>query len=685
LLKILLWNIVTRLLFPRTSFVKKKLQLSHQSMSERQKIFFAESIKPTKELAWVNLIIQRWFEIAKDNFYFLEKMKYLILKKFSFALKQKLIKSIKINKLSFKDCPYVKESKCLGKDDYDEIIFGLGMKEESSDEEDEYEFNHVLLLSKIVFNGKVTVNMTVTLPGNLIYDLEISLIAFEGDVIFRIPSKNHLTRFDATFVSNPNFEVYFKGEEDHLKIKTLKKIFMYTLNKNVIYPCWNSFYLPMLVPSLKNIAHPEYKIDFANYKSIAEEIELNIRTYSCLDYKIMKKYESYTKRRGQYFINETHRIIRYDLNLEKEFPFDSFYDFSFFKDLFSTFVGLKQIKKLDEFVSIVIIYFTDASYQFYRIKSENGIIFQGITTNEFIYFEIKNKFLLILQFVLSKNLEFTEQRVERISRKFLDKKSKTLGSVKLHSILSFSREKANVYFKKELIYPENCNLSIKQPEMEKLFEKIKNMNKDDWFVKELQLKNKKILFDSFIRLHLFGGVILAQTEKENGVYTTIILDKDKDFLVNSLEEENIIIDSHSENKNIILYEIDEENLKITSREKIISHDVLYFATLLKFYTKFTSLENNDKFDEFSWAESLEIPYSAKTGSVYLEFFNKAETQIQLSIYEENTDKFVLRKILIPNSANFLFVFPSYEGKYILKFKAFVKYNQWSKIKMKQLT
>lgn len=152
-----------------------------------------------------------------------------------------------------------------------------------------------------------------------------------------------------------------------------------------------------------------------------------------------------------------------------------------------------------------------------------------------------------------------------------------------------------------------------------------------------------------------------------------------------MEEENIIIDSHSENKNIILYEIDEENLKITSREKIISHDVLYFATLLKFYTKFTSLENNDKFDEFSWAESLEIPYSAKTGSVYLEFFNKAETQIQLSIYEENTDKFVLRKILIPNSANFLFVFPSYEGKYILKFKAFVKYNQWSKIKMKQLT
>ncbi|KCZ73722.1 hypothetical protein H311_05320, partial [Anncaliia algerae PRA109] len=71
LLKIFLWNIVTRLLFPRTSFVKKKLQLSHQSMSERQKIFFAESIKPTKELAWVNLIIQRWFEIAKDNFYFL--------------------------------------------------------------------------------------------------------------------------------------------------------------------------------------------------------------------------------------------------------------------------------------------------------------------------------------------------------------------------------------------------------------------------------------------------------------------------------------------------------------------------------------------------------------------------------------------------------------------------------------
>lgn len=688
-LKLVCYFVLTKLLFPKTTFVRRKLRPMVRRISDPQKIFFTEALKFTKDVAWCNLIIQRWFEIAKDNFYFLEKMKTLIIKKFSFAIKKRLIKKIKINKLIFRECPYIKEIKCLTKNEFDQILNRMGMKEESSEEENAEEegcndFNHLLILAKTEFSGSVIVNITATFPGDLLYEMEITLASFQGDVVARIPSKNHLTRFDTCFVSNPNFEIYFKDEDKNIKIRTIKKIFMYALNKNVIYPTWNSFYMPMVVPTLKDITHPVYKIDFKNFSEISDEIELTIKTYSCMDYKIIKKYENYTKRRGQYYINGKNRIIRYDLPVKNDFSMTHFFDFTFFNDLFSTFVALKKVKKLDEKSSLVIIYFTDASYQFIRIKTENGVIFQGLNFSDFLYFEIKGKVLIILQFSTNKNLEFTEKRIERIVRKMLDKQSKTLGSSKLHSLISFSKEKANVFFKKQLIYPEKCNISIQQFNLKSSFDKFREIERNDYFINELTIQTPKILLDSYIRLQLFDGKFVAQTDKEENIYSTILETKNKDFIVNSLEEKNLIIDFDTEEKNVFIFEIEESKLKLYSKEIIKPLNFYNFSTLVKFYNKYYSLESEEKFDEFSWANELEIPFDGKKGSISLEYYNKAETQIQLSIYNVETNDFLLKKMIIPNSSNFKFIFPSIDQKYSFSFKTTAKYNQWSRIRIRQL-
>ena len=105
---------------------------------------------------------------------------------------------------------------------------------------------------------------------------------------------------------------------------------------------------------------------------------------------------------------------------------------------------------LDKNNSLVIIYFTYASYQFLRIKTENGIMFQRITKNELIFYELKAKVLLIFQFVISKNLEFTEQRIARMIGKFMDKQSKTLNWFSKITLSSVSEQRESKY----LLYAE---------------------------------------------------------------------------------------------------------------------------------------------------------------------------------------------------------------------------------------
>lgn len=751
----ILWQICVLLLRSKLGSPHKSAQYIPERglVTKTQVRMCRDSLHQCNDLDWFNILLQRYLTLAKESYAFTEKIKNVILKKAEPFLQYRLIRKMDILDISVgREFPIIKNITILTEEEFNDILLSQNVGEEAESnynvgselrsklftdlrglnicrstedpvlddrkiEKEIYKkvFRNCLLLADISFLGETKIRLTVEMPGSIKYELVITLEKFQGKSLLRMPSKAHQTRFEITFMNNPNFEISITllYSEDSLKsfsVKYFKKMFLYGLTNAVMYPSWNSFYLPLLCPSLRKIEHSVEKINVKNYRKVLQSAKEEILLYTSLDYKIIKKSLKYIKRRTQCSVNEKGRIFRYEFSIpedggntcedkhEKEFESDAsgilshFYDWSIFKGIFSGFVSLKVIKKFDSAISLVLLYFSDEAYQFTRIKGDRYVIFQSNDPSfpEFMLFETRNNIFYIYQYGLRKNLVISDNRLAGIVRKVDGGRSKTLGFEKLHNILSFSFGKASEYFKTPVIYPEidmGSKIELPSDEVYSIFIEYKSLmakrperfctKKMDMSVSRDELV--KMLLDDVFRFQLLGHnlSIIGQSKLDESIYTSILCeagDDNNDMIIHTFFNESCIIDVETGSKSLLqgfkIKECEDEKteLKVFSEHEFPQMNFLNFLNylnLLMRHGEIQKIAEKKPKEEILWKESFEKAILCHKGSVYIEASVGAVSSVLFSASRNIKQNYILKKFaLCPNSTG-KFVFSAEENDRVL--------------------
>lgn len=747
-LKPLLWYVCVVLLKSKLNppYVRETRAGSDDPITATQVRLCIESLHQCDDVYWLNVVIQRYLMLAVQSYAFMERIRMMILKKALPFVQYKLIRKMEISKIDLgKEFPIVRSIKLLTQSELDDILLSSrDVREETDDDlskmranpehtapednearksdesRDVYGkiFKSCMLLVDTHFVGEMKVQVSIEVPGNIKYEINVVLEKFEGKALIRIPSRSHHTRLEMAFVSNPNFEISIKSlhntDEDTLKnlsLKYIKKMFVYGLTNSVVYPSWNSFYLPLVCTSLRDIEHKTVKITVKNYEEVAGNIRHRILLYTSMDYKIIKKSFKYLKRRIQYFINGQDRIFRYEFPLPKNVArgemgdessseidtpvgaaLSNFYTWSIFRDVFAGFIGMKCVKSFTPSVSLVLVYFSEDSYQFVRIKGDNFVIFQSNDENcpEFMLFQVKNDVFYIYQYGLRKNLMISDGRAAEIIKKMDSEKSKTLGSEKLHNILSQTFARANDYFKTSLVCPEfdaNIGIETSLDEIYKTFlsyESMLNEAPEQFQIKEMNTNVSKIdmmaiLLDDLCRFQLVGQnfEVIGHSKLNDFIYTSILAetsDKKGDMIIHTFSDGSVIIDAEACNNEFLqgvkVEERDEDvtQIKIFSRK---SHSQINFMgflnhlNLLIRHNEVRGMVEETLPEHIDCEETYERTLSCTMGAIYVELDIELGSCVSFSVSRNIRQSYMIKKIAICSEKDNRFIFSTEEKDRLL--------------------
>lgn len=92
-------------------------------ITDRLKVNLEKSTSKTKEVAWFNVLGQRFYTEMIKNYAFESKIRSLLLKSFAPALKTGIIKNVRIVNIEFgTEAPYASSVKVLTKPEFESIV-----------------------------------------------------------------------------------------------------------------------------------------------------------------------------------------------------------------------------------------------------------------------------------------------------------------------------------------------------------------------------------------------------------------------------------------------------------------------------------------------------------------------------------------------------------------------------------
>ena len=755
-------------------FLRSRLRAPHKGFESEEKEFTITSVQAElcksslhrcNDLDWLNVFLQRYFIVAGRSYAFKERIKAILIKKASPFLQYKLIRKMEITRLDLgNEFVVVKNVTVLADSDFDNLVSTLhDIREESesthrgtggesrhkqsginllevgadpevfrSGNEEEHRkiyrsiFKNCLLLAEISFNGEINLHTCVVVPGGIKYNLNIFLRRFGGKVLMRMPSKLHQTRLEMSFISNPRFEIEIASLGDKnpesfksFSIRYFRKMFMYSLTNAVVYPSWNSFYLPLVCPSLRDVTHRFEKLGGHNYVDVSRAITNRILLYTSMDYKIIRKTLTYLKRRIQYHINGTGRIFRYELPVPSAVEIEgqeentkvfasagrreasvlsSFYELRALMGAFGGFVGLRSVRSFDNAVSLVMLYFSDNSYPFVRICGDHFIIFHSNDEKfpEFMVFQAVRGTFYIYQYGTRKNLTFSDSRVARVIGRLgvpgakIREKRGGIGKIFSFGLRRKSRNRSRTSLAMGL-EPPKMDVELPSEEIYGVFahyESIMSRSTNSLIVNEMKTELNKhdmleILLDDTCRFQLIGQSfdIIGQSRLNDSVYTSILSDphgKEDDVIIHTFVNEFYIIDMNAEGNALLqgftLEEIGDAGTKI----RIFSQQELSQIKFAKFMTHLNLLMHHNKIrgiveqredEKIKLGDTYERAVQCSLGAVFIEFFTGKTFSVMFSASKNARQNFFLKNIAIPSNSKAQFIFPTQSKDRIILFFA----------------
>jgi hypothetical protein len=492
----------------------------------------------------------------------------------------------------------------------------------------------------VEYNGSVKIVMEIELAKNILLNTTVLLNGLNAEAIFRLPAANYNTRFEFCFLGDPRLAVAVESGISNASggllfrksISSLvERYIRHSLIKAMVYPSWLTQYLPVVLPSFKNVTHKIKRITKESHAEQLKSIAENILLFISMDYRILSVEKNVVHRRINYFINETDWIfcthfhipeaslktshfgtrssIFRDLTLQENKVMSQFYDWSIFHKVISGFRGLKMELQLSSTCSLVKLVFDDASYEFLRARTGSAVIFQRNDEEhpEFIVFRVADRVLYIYQYVATEQLRLTGRRIEKLIRKLELKPFTALGSASLYSIFKFSRTAASRCFKSRAAREEmeggeeewkgGMNAGLMD-----IFGEIKTKLDEDDFVSKRMCSRAspedlyKVLCNDDVRIRLFSeecdiyavipeadnirSIVVESREAGEGKtnYVTKAVCKSteeaapakSDFVVHSYFEPNLIIDLQlQEAKSIFVYKIATMEDSYKYRSKVV--------------------------------------------------------------------------------------------------------------------
>lgn len=368
-----------------------------------------ESFQNVKNLDWFNVILARyWLEISRSYGY-KERIKRQISKKLGSLRKyvnEIIVEDLDVPQESF----LLKEMRILTRDQVDRLQNylkenGLFKSKTSAEEENsqtpskfelklnqilgepilEDDLSQIFCLARIshaaFFTFKIRAhvceiqtnslfpfkfnNTSIDKRSDLVFKSKISFGNYSGRVLVRLPGNNTKTKWEVSFIEDPNFEIQAEAyllknsdEEEVLEelniisindrlafdfihkenqpkvlgdIETsdtqmnlsledkkigksffsgfMRRLAEKAIKKRILFPHFHKLPLPGITSSLKTVNHRIDRFDIANHREWMNNVKNNLMIYTSMNYRIKESNENVLLRKNSHFINGDHDRI----------------------------------------------------------------------------------------------------------------------------------------------------------------------------------------------------------------------------------------------------------------------------------------------------------------------------------------------------------------------------------------
>lgn len=458
-------------------------------------------------------------------------------------------------------------------------------------------YRNFILVANIDYSGEFNLSLEIELPGKMLINSSILIKQLKGMLMLKLPADNYETRYEYSFVNEPQIEMdVFSGVGGKKKVflqqslsKLVKSTLLHAIKKMFVFPNWHSQY-HWFIPSskrmtpLKNIARISCKNDMAR---ILNGIKIQVG----LDYKI-----KLSKNGIFYRENKASQTVLGEFEIPDNFSLCSAEEFQFFEDLsvsearilsacsvlspfkgvFSRFTDMR-VSESSAQANEVVLEFKGVLYQFIRILSKDFVAFYRNHPDlaEFFIFKISSNKLQVFSCGKRRDYSLNFSRIVKL-------KSWIYGDVpnniKLDSsavICKPNIDQAPFTMNNTDIKPDKNNFS----EIEELSKSTPYTNQ---IVVPLQSEIlMDILDDHSVRMVLFAsnGRVYDFFPKSDQISSLLITfkgeeNKGNEMIVFSYRERTRIIDANLDNSQFYIYEVSPTNkgsiLKMKSSSKMDS-------------------------------------------------------------------------------------------------------------------
>ncbi|KAK6090398.1 hypothetical protein P3W45_000495 [Vairimorpha bombi] len=477
-------------------------------------------------------------------------------------------------------------------------------------------FKNVHSVLSILFKGSIKIRLQIEFPKNITLHTNVFINKLKGDVLTRFPSLSYNTRLEYAFLKNPDMEIEIeagvsKGDSDGYFKKSIsnfiRRTIKYTILKSLVYPSFNTLYLPLIVPSFRNVEHkitavPSDNNDVHTVKYL-DNIKESLSLYLDIDYKIIETCNDITIRRTNFLLNEKERIycanftipdcalnsshfttqrnyIYEKLTIKESKIMNQIYDLSILKECISSFKETVTLKNYSSVYSLVEIRFIDKSYNFLRLVHNDTIYFQKNDEKqpEFIIFTIRSKELFVYHFTTTQSFNITKNRLIKLKNKLEMKPGKKIS---LNKIYKYSKNalwfwKNNPSAKPKISQVSDVKNILEDVEYPNLLEKVSSiLNNPINQQKTYSYKFKcpsDIIFDILVQDDVRVKFISDQTKifrflSANESFRSLAVEnKDEDngdFVMHTFNNKNIL-----DNKKILVDLIDNKKIVYELEETV---------------------------------------------------------------------------------------------------------------------
>ncbi|KAI5184970.1 hypothetical protein NEHOM01_0521 [Nematocida homosporus] len=405
------------------------------------------------DVAWLNIVFQRYFVELSRSSTFYEKVKETLVKKLSLAFSTGILKRVRFRDISFgSEAPYIRTIRALSDNELEELLARTGEKRARRPAG----FSQVSLLMDVEYAaGDNCMYVDADLIKGYSIPIMVRLQPFRGQLVVRVPASNYHTRLELCFLENPGFD--FSVEAAFAKndtvffsssVSTLLKRLCRYVAKMYIYPNWYYYYLPMLVSRSKIIAYPYYPVSAGNIEAAMQQIR-EIKNLLSLDFAIITKKGNVIFRKTKSTVNSSSEpLMRAEIEMPPEkisrigemfrTPEDLFNPFA---GVVSAYEGTKVIETYAPHLARVHVVIAGEVFEFIRITVDDMLLYQLTDPAEpqFLLLYREPKRILVVQYASRSSLfRLGQFRIQKLVGKLEEEELKVWGSARLFKLFDLS-------------------------------------------------------------------------------------------------------------------------------------------------------------------------------------------------------------------------------------------------------